>query len=82
MEEPLIVPHVLNSPLKHGTRQCDVVRIPIPKGKECDNALRDAVTVDRIGSVVEIAGRAIAAEEVSLVERQTASNARLELIAR
>src|ERR1700756_1973576 len=62
------VPHAVHSPLENRTCQGNIVRAQILKLDECNDALRNTVDIDGIGTVMEIADRAILTEKVRSIK--------------
>src|SRR6266851_6752711 len=60
-------------------RQSNITGIEVFKIEKCDDALRHAVGVDRIGAVVKVSDRPILSEEIGSVELETTTHTRFEL---
>ena len=60
-------------------RQANIVRVEISKREECDDALRHAMNVHRIGAIMKVSGSTVLAEEVVPIELEATADGRFEL---
>ena len=73
-----VVPHAIHGPVEHRTRQGNIAGVEILKLDKRNDALRDAMNIDGIRSVMEIPDGAVLPEKVGSIEIKTFSNTRIE----
>ena len=71
VEKAPLIPHMIHGPLEHRARQGNIARVEILKRDKSNDALRDAVNIDGIRAVMEIADGAVLTEKVLSIEMKT-----------